>query len=94
MEVNLEPKLQNKLELDYKDPEMRKSKVLFLPAKKELFRHLDFEFSRFKGLLSNFRRILSYRKDTTYFLLVLSNWQRYLCNFNNQTRIPRLGSQT
>ncbi|XP_075258730.1 uncharacterized protein LOC142350687 isoform X2 [Convolutriloba macropyga] len=48
MEVNLEPKLQNKLELDYKDPEMRKSKVLFLPAKKELFRHLDFEFSRFK----------------------------------------------
>ena len=49
MEVNLEPKLQNRLETQYNEPANRKSKVLFLPAKKELLNHLGFEFDRFRG---------------------------------------------
>merc|ERR1712004_174571 len=49
MEVNLEAKMQARLEEDFKDPAKRKSRVLFLPAKKELFNQLDFEFNRFKS---------------------------------------------
>ena len=42
MEVNLDPKMQARLEEEYNDPEKRKQKTLFLPAKKELFRDIFF----------------------------------------------------
>ena len=48
MQVNLDPQLQMALEHDYRSPAKRRTKVLFLAAKRELLRHLEFEFTRFR----------------------------------------------